>query len=80
MPFLLEGVALDPDLMQDDGILPTAEAQPRLLDNVWPSLAPLLDETETPGTKAVSTQPSSQKTAKNAAIKRAPPEALCGPL
>ncbi len=61
VPFLLEGVALDPDLMQDDGIHPTAEAQPRLLDNVWPSLAPLLDETETPGTKAVSTQPSSQK-------------------
>jgi len=43
VPFLLEGVALDPALMQDDGIHPTAEAQPRLLDNVWPRLEPLLN-------------------------------------
>jgi len=38
VPFLLEGVALDPDLMLGDGIHPTAEAQPRLLDNIWPAL------------------------------------------
>jgi acyl-CoA thioesterase-1 len=38
VPFLLEGVALDPDLMQADGLHPTAAAQPKLLDNVWPSL------------------------------------------
>jgi acyl-CoA thioesterase-1 len=40
--FLLDGVALDPALMQDDGIHPVAEAQPRILDNVWPHLEPLL--------------------------------------
>ncbi|MCA0975318.1 arylesterase [Halomonas denitrificans] len=43
VPFLLEGVALTPELMQDDGIHPTAEAQPIMLDNVWPALSPLLD-------------------------------------
>jgi acyl-CoA thioesterase-1 len=42
VPFLLEGVALDGRLMQPDGIHPTAAAQPRLLDNVWPVLKPLL--------------------------------------
>lgn len=41
-PFFLEGVAEDRMLMQNDGIHPTAEAQPRLLDNVWPVLEPLL--------------------------------------
>ncbi|MFG6177115.1 arylesterase [Halomonas sp. THAF12] len=44
VPFLLEGVALDESLMQDDGIHPTAAAQPALLDNVWPALAPLLEQ------------------------------------
>jgi acyl-CoA thioesterase-1 len=42
VPFLLDGVALDPALMQADGIHPNAAAQERLLDNVWPLLAPLL--------------------------------------
>ena len=42
VPFLLEGVALTPGLMQADGIHPRAAAQPRLLDNVWPSLEVLL--------------------------------------
>lgn len=42
VPFLLDGVALDPALMQDDGLHPTAAAQPRLLDNVWPALQGLL--------------------------------------
>ena len=40
--FFLDGVALDPALMQADGIHPNAQAQPRLLDNLWPALAPLL--------------------------------------
>lgn len=43
VPFLLDGVALLPELMQDDGIHPTAEAQDALLDTVWPYLAPLLE-------------------------------------
>lgn len=44
VPFLLEGIALDDSLMQDDGIHPTAAAQPTILDNVWPTLKPLLPE------------------------------------
>ncbi|WP_432765321.1 arylesterase [Halomonas aquatica] len=44
VPFLLEGIALDDSLMQDDGIHPTAAAQPRILDIVWPDLASLLEE------------------------------------
>ena len=34
--FFLDGVALDDGLMQDDGIHPNAEAQPKLLNNAWP--------------------------------------------
>ncbi|MCP5143583.1 MAG: arylesterase [Gammaproteobacteria bacterium] len=44
-PFLLEGVALEPELMQDDGIHPKAAAAPRMLENVWPTLLPLLGKT-----------------------------------
>ena len=40
--FLLDGVATQPDLFQADNLHPTAEAQPRLLDNVWGELEPLL--------------------------------------
>ena len=43
VPFILEGVATDRDLMQPDGIHPNDRAQPLLLDNVWPVLEPLLD-------------------------------------
>lgn len=42
VPFLLEGVALDPALMQSDGLHPVAAAQPRVLQNVWPALRDLL--------------------------------------
>ena len=42
LPFLLDQVALRPNLMQADGIHPNAEGQPRLLENVWPKLRPLL--------------------------------------
>ncbi len=42
VPFVLEGIGGVPSMMQSDGIHPTAEAQPRLLDNVWPMLKPLL--------------------------------------
>ncbi|MCC7635822.1 arylesterase [Stenotrophomonas rhizophila] len=42
LPFLLEGVALQPGLMQADGLHPTAAGQPRVLENVWPLLKPLL--------------------------------------
>jgi acyl-CoA thioesterase-1 len=43
VPFFLHGVALNPSLMQADGIHPTAQAQPRLLDNIWPAFQALLD-------------------------------------
>ncbi|MEH6567840.1 MAG: arylesterase [Halioglobus sp.] len=37
-PFLLAGVATDPKLMQADGIHPTVEAQPLLMNNFLPTL------------------------------------------
>lgn len=40
--FFMERVALDARLMQADGIHPNAQAQPILLDTLWPALAPLL--------------------------------------
>jgi acyl-CoA thioesterase I len=40
--FFLDGVALDDTLMQADGIHPTAAAQPKLLDNLWPALLKVL--------------------------------------
>ena len=42
LPFLLDGVALNPDLMQDDGLHPKAAGEPRVLDNVWTILEPAL--------------------------------------
>jgi len=42
IPFLLEGVALNSNLMLEDGIHPTAQAQPLLLQNVWEVLEPVL--------------------------------------
>jgi len=42
VPFLLEGVAGEPDLFQADRLHPTETAQPVLLDNVWKALRPLL--------------------------------------
>ena len=40
--FFLDGVALDDNLMQADGIHPNATAQPKLLDNLWPALSKVL--------------------------------------
>ena len=48
VPFILDGVALEPGLMQDDGLHPTAAAQPRILDNLWPELERLLRSTIEP--------------------------------
>jgi acyl-CoA thioesterase I len=42
VPFLLQDIALSQTLMQADGIHPNEGGQPILLDNVWPSLKPLL--------------------------------------
>ena len=42
VPFLLEKVALDPSLMQADGLHPTAAGEPAVFATVWAQLAPLL--------------------------------------
>ncbi|WP_274620190.1 arylesterase [Herbaspirillum sp. C7C2] len=42
VPFFFEGIAADLSLFQADRIHPNEQAQPRLLDNVWPHLKPLL--------------------------------------
>jgi acyl-CoA thioesterase I len=42
VPFLLEGFADDLSWFQPDRIHPTAKAQPRMLDNVWPVLSGML--------------------------------------
>jgi acyl-CoA thioesterase-1 len=40
LPFLLEGVAMDPRLNQPDGIHPNAEGARIVADHVWAALAP----------------------------------------
>lgn len=42
VPFMLQGVAEKPELFQADRIHPSAAAHPRILDNIWPQLKPLL--------------------------------------
>jgi acyl-CoA thioesterase I len=42
LPFLLVGVAHRSELFLDDQIHPTADAQPIILKNIWPVLAPLI--------------------------------------
>jgi len=42
VPFLLQDIALEPGMMQSDGVHPTAAAQPVILNQVWSELEPLL--------------------------------------
>ncbi|MBT9300680.1 arylesterase [Pseudomonas sp. TAE6080] len=42
VPFFLEGIGGHPEMMQADGIHPAVGAQVKLLENVWPTLKPLL--------------------------------------
>ena len=42
IPFLIDGIPQQPELMQNDGIHPKAEAQWMIVENVWPYLEPLL--------------------------------------
>lgn len=44
VPFFLERVALHPELVQADNLHPNELGQPLLLENVWPKLAPLLQQ------------------------------------
>lgn len=48
VPKILAGVAEDPTLMQADGIHPNEAAQPVILNNIWPALAPLLQAPAAP--------------------------------
>ena len=40
--FFMEGVVLDEELMQDDGVHPNAAGQPVLLDSAWPMISEAL--------------------------------------
>jgi len=42
VPEILAGVATHPELMQSGGLHPKAAGEPRVLDNVWKGLQPLL--------------------------------------
>jgi acyl-CoA thioesterase-1 len=48
VPFLLKGVAMDPALMQNDGLHPVAAAEPTVLETVWEGLRPLLEPPHSP--------------------------------
>jgi len=42
VPFLLDGVALNPELNGGDGVHPNAAGARRIADTVWPYLQPLV--------------------------------------
>jgi acyl-CoA thioesterase-1 len=44
VPFLLDKVALNGELMQADGLHPNARGEPPVLENVWPYLEPMLEK------------------------------------
>ena len=44
VPYLLQGIGGHDELMQVDRLHPNSAAQARMLDNVWPHLAPLLEK------------------------------------
>ncbi len=48
VPRVLEGVGERREFMQDDGIHPNAEGHAVILDNVWPTLEPLVKATPVP--------------------------------
>jgi acyl-CoA thioesterase-1 len=41
---LIEGIPQQPELMQNDGIHPKAEAQFMIVENIWPFLEPMLKD------------------------------------
>jgi acyl-CoA thioesterase-1 len=44
VPFMLDGVALEPANFQADRLHPLATAHPIILNNIWPQFAPLIKE------------------------------------
>jgi len=57
VPFLLENIALNPELMQSDGIHPTAAAQSLIVDHVWPHLEPYLNPGSAPKERRQGSNP-----------------------
>ncbi|MFA7349870.1 MAG: arylesterase [Methylotenera sp.] len=47
VPFMLKNIAVQPDLIQQDGLHPNALAQPMILENIWPQLKLLLKRNNT---------------------------------
>jgi len=47
VPFLLAGFADRREWFQPDGLHPTAEAQPAILDNVWPAIESMIEPART---------------------------------
>lgn len=47
VPFFMDGIYDQDGMMQQDGIHPSDDAQPKLLDNVWPVLKPMLETVST---------------------------------
>lgn len=47
VPFMLKNIAVQPDLIQQDGLHPNALAQPMILENIWPQLKLLLKKINT---------------------------------
>ena len=45
VPFFLNGISGHSDLLIEDGLHPNVNAQPKILENVWPTLKPLLRHT-----------------------------------
>lgn len=52
--FFMEGVALNDELMQDDGIHPNEAGQPILLDNAWPIISAALTNNKNSGATEAS--------------------------
>lgn len=46
VPFMLESVSGNPILIQADGLHPNAQAQPLILENIWPFLSRIILELE----------------------------------
>ncbi|MDO9051141.1 MAG: arylesterase [Methylotenera sp.] len=47
VPFMLKNIAVQPDLIQQDGLHPNVLAQPMILENIWPQLKLLLKKNNT---------------------------------
>lgn len=47
VPKMLDHIAENRELIQEDGIHPTTEAQPQIMKNIWPVLEPLLVSNKT---------------------------------